>query len=91
MSLGLDQGGPGRSSRIRHPGLDNHAVGSIFEELVRRFNEENNEEAGECQGRTSPLLSHFEMRRSPISAMSRGSRATSRVDIAATPRECVRW
>ena len=32
---------------IRHPGLDNHAVGSIFEELVRRFNEENNEEAGE--------------------------------------------
>ena len=32
---------------VRHPGLDNHAVGSIFEELVRRFNEENNEEAGE--------------------------------------------
>ena len=29
------------------PGLDNHAMGSIFEELVRRFNEENNEEAGE--------------------------------------------
>jgi type I restriction enzyme M protein len=32
---------------VRHPGLDNHAVGTIFEELVRRFNEENNEEAGE--------------------------------------------
>ena len=32
---------------VQHPGLDNHAVGSIFEELVRRFNEENNEEAGE--------------------------------------------
>ena len=32
---------------IRHPGLDNHAMGTIFEELVRRFNEENNEEAGE--------------------------------------------
>ena len=31
----------------RHPGLDNHGMGSIFEELVRRFNEENNEEAGE--------------------------------------------
>ena len=30
-----------------HPGLDNHAMGTIFEELVRRFNEENNEEAGE--------------------------------------------
>ena len=32
---------------VRHPGLDNHGMGSIFEELVRRFNEENNEEAGE--------------------------------------------
>ncbi len=32
---------------IRRPGLDNHGMGSIFEELVRRFNEENNEEAGE--------------------------------------------
>ena len=27
--------------------LDNHAMGTLFEELVRRFNEENNEEAGE--------------------------------------------
>ena len=32
---------------VRHPGLDNHGMGTIFEELVRRFNEENNEEAGE--------------------------------------------
>ena len=32
---------------VRRPGLDNHAMGTIFEELVRRFNEENNEEAGE--------------------------------------------
>ncbi|MCY4004483.1 MAG: class I SAM-dependent DNA methyltransferase [Rhodospirillales bacterium] len=32
---------------IRHPGLDNHGMGTMFEELVRRFNEENNEEAGE--------------------------------------------
>lgn len=32
---------------IKHPGLDNHAMGTIFEELVRWFNEENNEEAGE--------------------------------------------
>jgi type I restriction enzyme M protein len=31
----------------RLPGLDNHAMGTIFEELVRRFNEANNEEAGE--------------------------------------------
>ncbi len=32
---------------IKHAGLDNHGMGTIFEELVRRFNEENNEEAGE--------------------------------------------
>ena len=32
---------------IRHPGLDNHGMGTVFEELVRRFNEDNNEEAGE--------------------------------------------
>ena len=32
---------------IRLPRLDNHAMGTIFEDLVRRFNEENNEEAGE--------------------------------------------
>ncbi len=32
---------------VRHPGLDNHGIGTIFEELIRRFNEENNEEAGE--------------------------------------------
>lgn len=29
------------------PSLDNHSMGTIFEELIRRFNEENNEEAGE--------------------------------------------
>jgi type I restriction enzyme M protein len=32
---------------MKQKGLDNHAMGTIFEELVRRFNEENNEEAGE--------------------------------------------
>ena len=32
---------------VRLQGLDNHAMGTIFEELIRRFNEENNEEAGE--------------------------------------------
>jgi type I restriction enzyme M protein len=32
---------------VRLPGLDNHAMGTIFEELIRKFNEENNEEAGE--------------------------------------------
>lgn len=36
-----DQGG------VRIPALDNHSMGVIFEELIRRFNEENNEEAGE--------------------------------------------
>lgn len=29
------------------PALDNHTMGILFEELIRRFNEENNEEAGE--------------------------------------------
>ncbi len=28
-------------------GIDNHLMGTVFEELVRKFNEENNEEAGE--------------------------------------------
>ncbi len=28
-------------------GIDNHGMGTVFEELVRKFNEENNEEAGE--------------------------------------------
>lgn len=32
---------------VKLPALDNHAMGTIFEELIRRFNEENNEEAGE--------------------------------------------
>lgn len=32
---------------IKLPGLDNHTMGVIFEELIRKFNEENNEEAGE--------------------------------------------
>lgn len=34
-------------TEIRLPALDNHAMGTIFEELVRKFNEANNEEAGE--------------------------------------------
>lgn len=32
---------------VKIPALDNHAMGTMFEELVRRFNEDNNEEAGE--------------------------------------------
>src|SRR5205085_10125920 len=32
---------------VKLQALDNHAMGTIFEELIRRFNEENNEEAGE--------------------------------------------
>jgi type I restriction enzyme M protein len=32
---------------VRYPGLDNHAMGTIFEELVRRFHEDKNEEAGD--------------------------------------------
>jgi type I restriction enzyme M protein len=33
--------------KVRLPGLDNHGMSTVFEELIRRFNEENNEEAGE--------------------------------------------
>ena len=36
---------PDGSQRL--PDLDNHAMGTLFEELIRKFNEENNEEAGE--------------------------------------------
>ena len=35
------------SDSVRLDGLDNHGMGTVFEELIRRFNEENNEEAGE--------------------------------------------
>jgi type I restriction enzyme M protein len=47
-SINLSPGpvvGPDGSVRLLP--LDNHAMGTIFEELIRRFNEENNEEAGE--------------------------------------------
>jgi type I restriction enzyme M protein len=36
-----------KDGSVKYPSLDNHAMGTIFEELVRRFNEEANEEAGE--------------------------------------------
>jgi type I restriction enzyme M protein len=32
---------------VKLPAMDNHSMGTVFEELVRKFNEENNEEAGE--------------------------------------------
>jgi type I restriction enzyme M protein len=32
---------------VIHEGLSNHGMGYVFEELIRKFNEENNEEAGE--------------------------------------------
>ncbi|HDH27797.1 MAG TPA: SAM-dependent DNA methyltransferase [Euryarchaeota archaeon] len=34
-------------SSVKHLAMDNHSMGTVFEELVRKFNEENNEEAGE--------------------------------------------
>ncbi len=34
-------------TQVKLPGLDNHAMGTVFEELIRKFNEANNEEAGE--------------------------------------------
>ena len=38
----VNDGGP-----VRVPGLKNHAMSSVFEDLVRRFNEDNNEESAE--------------------------------------------
>ncbi|OOP72123.1 type I restriction-modification system subunit M [Clostridium beijerinckii] len=35
------------NGEVKLPALDNHTMGTIFEELIRKFNEENNEEAGE--------------------------------------------
>ena len=37
----------GSDDSVVMEGLDNHSMGTVFEELIRRFNEENNEEAGE--------------------------------------------
>lgn len=34
-------------SSVKLPALDNHAMGTIFEALVRKFNEANNDDAGE--------------------------------------------
>lgn len=36
-----------KDNKIIHEGLSNLAMGYVFEELIRKFNEENNEEAGE--------------------------------------------
>lgn len=32
---------------VIHKGLSNLGIGYVFEELIRKFNEENNKEAGE--------------------------------------------
>ena len=37
----------GDSKQETLPGLSNHSMGYVFEELIRKFNEDNNEEAGE--------------------------------------------
>lgn len=36
-----------KDAKIIHEGLSNLGMGYVFEELIRKFNEENNEEAGE--------------------------------------------
>ena len=35
---------------VRNRGFDNHGMGTVFEELIRRFNEENSQEASEYFG-----------------------------------------
>lgn len=46
MNLGVNPVKDGRGN-VLHEGLSNLGMGYVFEELIRRFNEENNEEAGE--------------------------------------------
>jgi type I restriction enzyme M protein len=46
MNLGVHPVLDGRGN-VLHDGLSNLGMGYVFEELIRRFNEENNEEAGE--------------------------------------------
>ncbi len=36
-----------KTGGVKLPGLSNHSMGYVFEELIRKFNEDNNEEAGE--------------------------------------------
>jgi type I restriction enzyme M protein len=38
---------PAKNGQVLHEGLSNLGMGYVFEELIRKFNEENNEEAGE--------------------------------------------
>src|SRR5699024_11351343 len=35
------------NGEVVHPGLDNHTMGTVFEQLIRKFNEEKNLEAVE--------------------------------------------
>ena len=72
---------------VRHPGLDNHGIGSIFEELVRRFNEENNEEAGEHWTRATPCGSWRSSSSCPLPKRSSPARICSTTAPAA-PAAC---
>ncbi len=47
-------------SKAANTALDNHSMGTVFEELVRKFNDENNEEAGE------PLFLDFDLVRAAL-------------------------
>ena len=40
---------------VKHPGLDNHGMGTVFEELIRRFNEENTRRRASTGRRATPL------------------------------------
>ena len=65
----------------RHPSLDNHGMGTIVEELIRRFNEENNEEAGDPR----PALQRRHRRVSPRAEMDESS-----IERTATPMSASR-
>lgn len=50
-----------KEGEVFHSGLTNLGMGYVFEELIRRFNEENNEEAGEhfTPREVIQLMTHF--------------------------------
>ena len=56
--------------------LDNHATGTVFEELVRRLNEHNNKEAGEYSTPRDAVRLMTTLMFRPIAAQVKSGRLT---------------
>jgi type I restriction enzyme M protein len=70
------------------PGMDNHAMGTVFEELVRKFNEDNNEEAGEhwTPRDAVRLMAHLIFR--PIATEVKAGRLPASTTAPVAPAAC---